>query len=267
MTHAGRYTNSMAVNLVAINVGNTRSQVASVVEGELGEVHRVVHGNRDDRRAQLKAAADSLSDAPDAPVLLASVNDAAAQEVLADAHDVMNREVLVIERDVNAPIGRRLDPETLVGVDRLLNAAAAFDAVRQACVVIDAGTAVTVDFIDGEGTFHGGAILPGAAMMMRSMHEHTAALPDVTFARPDETIGHSTAQAMLAGVYHGLRGAVRELTEKYAEQYGAYPRVIATGGDARTLFEGYELIETIVDDLTLRGILVTRRHQVQAMEQ
>jgi len=164
---------------------------------------------------------------------------------------------------VNVPIGRQLDPESLVGVDRLLNAAAAYDTAKQACVVVDAGTAVTIDFVDGEGTFHGGAILPGVRMMLQALDEKTAQLPEVGFKPPAEAIGHNTAEAMLTGVFHGVRGAVRELTEKYAEQYGAYPRVIATGGDAPALFEGYELVEDIVPELTLQGLSVARRHQLE----
>ena len=53
----------------------------------------------------------------------------------------------------------------MVGEDRLLNAAAAFDKLNQSCVVVDAGTALTIDYIDGKGTFHGGAIVPGAQLI------------------------------------------------------------------------------------------------------
>ena len=59
---------------------------------------------------------------------------------------------------------------------------------------------------------------------------------------------------MRSGVFYGIRGMVRELTEKYAETAGSYPLVIATGGDAELLFEGYELtIDRIAPDLTLAG--------------
>ena len=64
---------------------------------------------------------------------------------------------------------------------------------------------------------------------------------------------------MLRGVYHGIRGMVWKLVEQYAEAYEAFPTVIATGGDAETLFHDDELIERIVPDLTLHGIMVTAR--------
>lgn len=254
----------MPINLLAINVGNTRTQFAAFVDNKIQSPHRVTHAQTDDLIAALEQALQPLAGCEDPAIYIASVNDAAAEQVIEVLEKLSDFEISRMERDLPVPVGRKLDPETIVGEDRLLNAAAAFDAARGACVVIDAGTAVTIDLIDGKGTFHGGAILPGAQLMLNALHEHTALLPELRFAKPDEPVGHNTAQAMLTAAYHGIRGAARELTEKYAEILGAYPRVIATGGDAQTLFDGYDLIEAIVPELTLLGMAVTRRH---AMEQ
>ena len=71
---------------------------------------------------------------------------------------------------------------------------------------------------------------------------------------------------MLKGVFHGIRGAVQRIVEQYAEHYGAFPQVIATGGDAETLFKGDDLIDSIVPDLTLLGIATTARHALAADE-
>jgi len=253
----------MSINLLTINVGNTRSQFAAFVDGELHDVHHVAHDQRDAFAAELAQAAAPLRESNDLPIFLASTNPKAAEQVADDVRSVLGRPVTRMGRDVNVPIGRKLDPESITGEDRLLNAAAAYDKLKQACIVVDAGTAVTVDFIDGDGTFHGGAILPGARMMLKAMHQRTAQLPEIALKKPDELIGHNTAEAMVTGVYHGLRGAVRELCEKMAEHYGAYPRIIATGGDAELLFSDYELIESVVPELTLWGMFVTRRYQIE----
>ena len=146
-----------------------------------------------------------------------------------------------------------------VNPEWLLNAAAAFDVLKQSCVVVDAGTAVTVDFVDGSGTFHGGAIAAGAQLSLDALHRRTAQLPEVVLARPLEAIGHSTVEAMRGGAFHGVRGMVRELVEHYAEQAGSYPTVIATGGDAELLFADFDLVERIVPELTLMGLAVTLR--------
>ena len=98
-------------------------------------------------------------------------------------------------------------------------------------------------------------------MQLQAMHEHTSALPEISFERPDnDAFGRSTAQAMLKGVYHGIRGMVWRLVEQYAVHYGAYPMVIATGGDAEILFGDDKLVDRIVPDLTLTGISAAARH-------
>lgn len=250
----------MSLNLLAIDVGNTRTHLGVFQDGKLTTQRDLPNS---DVAAIAAAAAElfaPIKEASEVGVYLASVNEPVAIKLDEALEKSLAREIIRIERDINVPIGRQLDKESIVGEDRLLAAAAAYDRLKQAVIVVDAGTAVTVDFIDGQGTFHGGVILPGAQMMLTAMHERTAQLPLITFAKPQEAIGHNTREAMLSGVFHGIRGAVREAVEKFAELYQGYPRVIATGGDAATLFEGYDLIEQIVPDLTLQGIAVTHRH-------
>jgi type III pantothenate kinase len=187
-----------------------------------------------------------------------------------------------------------LDEPGSVGQDRLLDALGAFSRSNQACVVIDAGTAVTVDFVDGQGVFHGGAIAAGLAMMLDALHERTSRLPIVkvtpellagprlkTAAVPGagpsspaeepldtdeqtvplipEPFGKTTSQAMAIGAAAAVQGLVHILVDRYAEFYGAYPRVVATGGDAPLLFEQDPLVEVIVPDLTLIGMFAALR--------
>src|SRR5436190_2054338 len=96
----------------------------------------------------------------------------------------------------------RLEQSEALGKDRLHNAMGAYSRAEQACIVIDAVTAVTVDFVDGEGTYHGGAIAPGLYMMLGALHDRTAALPAVGFEAigPGEAFGKDTRRAMLLGV-------------------------------------------------------------------
>ncbi len=255
----------MNVNLLAIQVGNRRSHLGVFSDGQLTRSERVDHD--DEAIGSLVSEMFApIADAENAAIVVGSVNEPRTHAVVEAAEDATGRRALRVERDLNVAIGRKLDPESIVGDDRLLNAAAAFHRLQQACAIVDAGTAVTVDFLDGEGTFHGGAILPGTQMMLDALHERTAALPSMQFTRPDEAIGHSTGQAMLNGVFYGARGAARELIESYAELYGGYPSILATGGDAAALFEGYDLIEAIVPDLTLTGLAVSRHYQLHPEE-
>lgn len=168
------------------------------------------------------------------------------------------------------PIEDALEDRSTVGQDRLLAALGAWWRTKQACIVIDAGTAVTVDFVDGTGVFQGGAIAPGVGMMLRAMHERTAALPEVDIRAdlpgPAEPFGKTTKKAMALGAASSARGLARLLIDRYAEYYEAYPAVIATGGDAALLFEDDPLVERIVPDLQLVGMLAAVERLAAAEE-
>jgi pantothenate kinase type III len=102
-------------------------------------------------------------------------------------------------------------------------------------------------------------------MMLDALHERTAKLPRVTpFGPPTEVFGKSTREAILNGVYHGIRGMVKELVENYATELGSWPELIATGGDAAALFTNWELVHTVAPDLTLYGIaLAYANHHIK----
>jgi len=246
--------------LLAISVGNSRTALGAFIDGKQLESVRVENAETDTIVRAAERLWATLDADDDRHCVIASVNDPIGNPLELALASMLGTGVSRIGRDLAAPIGESLDPGATPGADRLLNAAAAWDVMRSACIVVDAGTAITIDFIDGEGIFHGGAIAPGASMQLAALHERTAGLPRVAFAQPDDVpFGRNTGEAMLHGVYHGLRGLVWRLVERYALHYGAYPPVVATGGDAATLFADDELIDRIVPDLTLLGIAVTVR--------
>ena len=258
---------STDITFLAIVVGNTRVSVASIADGVISK--RATFPATDTANI-VDTALSFWAELDDeiGQIVMASTNDSQANAISDALSGQTSRDIWQIPEDLPAPIGQHLDPETITGIDRLLNAAAAWDSTKQACIVVDAGTCVTIDFVDGEGTFHGGAIAPGARMQLQSMHTDASALPEIEFERPlREAIGKNTAQAMLQGVFHGIRGMVRELSEQYAIRYGAYPMVIATGGDAEALFEDDDLIERIVPDLQLQGMIVAVGHMMSPDEE
>lgn len=239
--------------VLLVSVGNSRTQVGVLEGGQLVGVSS--HPNAGPGFLNT-AVAGLLESRHGLPAVVASVNHPVADALQGEIR-AMGLEVYRLQRDIPIQLMHSLDDDSTVGQDRLLNAIGAFARARQACVVIDAGTAITVDFVDGEGTFHGGAIAPGVEMMLRAMHEQTAALPSIRFSPPDPArgpFGKDTEHAMQIGVVSAARGLAHLLIDKYAEFYSAYPRVIATGGDARALFDHDELVEVIVPDLTLLGL-------------
>jgi len=164
------------------------------------------------------------------------------------------RSPLVIGEAIPLPMEVAVDDARVVGVDRVCAAAAAYDTLKQACAVVDFGTAVTVDLTDEAGTFLGGAILPGVAMQLRALSAYAAALPSVEAAVPKSPYGRNTIDAMRVGVCRGIAGAVRGIVEGYATHLNRWPHVVATGGDAALLAPLCDFVDTLVSHLTLRGI-------------
>jgi type III pantothenate kinase len=123
-------------------------------------------------------------------------------------------------------------PETL-GKDRLAAVlGAAFLFLKTDCLVIDAGTCITYDFLDAEGNYHGGLIAPGLAMKFKAMHTFTSRLPFLEQpAFVPEISGKTTAQAMQSGVYNGTLSEAEGIIKRYEKQ-AQNLHIILCGGDA-----------------------------------
>jgi len=150
----------------------------------------------------------------------------------------------------------------MVGIDRLLAAVAA-NRIREAdrpAVVVDLGTAVTVDLISADGVFQGGAILPGIEMSSRALHDYTDLLPRIEMSEliePPEPLGKATEPAMRSGLYWGAVGAVRELTTRMIADASVEPEILVTGGAGPVVAKLLSESAHHVPHLTLAGIALT----------
>ncbi|MBI5432719.1 MAG: type III pantothenate kinase [Planctomycetes bacterium] len=152
-------------------------------------------------------------------------------------------------------------PETL-GADRLFAARAAAELVGRSCLVVDVGTAVTVDALrvapDGTRTFLGGAIAPGPTLLAEALHSGTARLPRIEPRADAPALGRDTREALGAGVVHGLRGLVRGLVDAVGRDAGLDGAPVVLGGGALALlgaepFPGRTV--ELCDDLVHLGLL------------
>jgi type III pantothenate kinase len=254
----------MDINLLVLNVGNSRLAIGVFAAGNLEFVTRVPHEHRAQWPGKLADAWARIKDRDGAAIAGASVNPPMLETIEHTVQQATHQAVEWVGREIDLPIKVATDNPQETGVDRVLNVAAAYEQMGKACCVVDAGTALTVDCCDDTGTFLGGAIAPGAQLMLNALHEHTAKLPRVELAAPAAAIGKNTENAILLGVHTGVRGMVKELIESYATELGHWPDLIATGGDAEKLFSGWELVHAISPDLTLYGIaLAYANHHIK----
>jgi type III pantothenate kinase len=164
-------------------------------------------------------------------------------------------DALELTADTIRGVGIDYPKPNSIGPDRLANAVAARRRFGAPVVVVDFGTAVTFDVVDARGSYVGGIIAPGLAMMTNYLHEKTALLPKIQIREVRSAIGKSTQEAMLVGAVHGYRGLVRELIGKLKRELGAEKLpVVATGGYAKLIAARLPEITAVEPDLTLEGL-------------
>jgi type III pantothenate kinase len=164
-------------------------------------------------------------------------------------------EVLELHAGTIRGVGIDYPKPNSIGPDRLANAVAARRRFGAPVVVVDFGTAVTFDVVDARGSYVGGIIAPGLAVMTNYLHEKTALLPKIQIRDVHTAIGKSTEEAMLVGAVHGYRGLVRELIGELKRELRA-PKlpVVATGGYAKLIAARLPEIVAVAPDLTLEGL-------------
>lgn len=250
----------MNLPLVAVDIGNT------MVKLGIAEPPPRQGPPRFSRLAEFLTAefeGDVLSQfLPPAPHAwrVASVHRAAERKLAAwvaaaragDDYHLLARRDLPLAVDVESP--------DRVGMDRLAAAVAANhlrDAAHPA-IVIDAGTAITVDAVSAAGAFLGGIILPGFRMTARALAADTDLLPlaDAAFqAAPPSVIGKSTVAAIRSGIFWGGVGALRELVARIRGELDGEPQLFVTGGDAELLMGFVHPHARFFPELVLAGIV------------
>lgn len=223
---------------VVVDVGNTRIKWGAVTPGG-ASIARTASLPEDE--AEWYAELDAWQKAGAVPAgpltwVLASVRPARADRLRAWLEGRGDRVVQLAAAHLPLKVG--LPEPDKVGIDRLLNAVAAarLSHAGRGAVLIDAGSAVTIDWLDEEHVFRGGLIAPGLDLMAKALNSYTALLPvvEVTWPIP-ELPADRTAAAMQAGIFLSVSGCIRESVRAYLSKAKTMPKVFLTGGQALLL--------------------------------
>lgn len=183
-------------------------------------------------------------------VVIASVVEKTT-EAIVDRLDIEKVRVLSVN-DIPSGLLDYKTPKTL-GLDRFF---ACYGAVAQStkpAVVIDAGTACTIDYMSGDFVFRGGIIMPGIGILEKSLRNFAPNLPAVLRTLPDEWPGKSTKSSLSWGLYGAYCDSIQMSLNKYEQQYGEYDLML-TGGDADWLSSILKRESKIKPMLVFEGI-------------
>lgn len=147
-----------------------------------------------------------------------------------------------------------------VGMDRIANAVGGAFFWGSPLLILDYGTAITLDYVSaaerpgGKPVYQGGAIMPGIKLAAESLGRGTSKLPTIELTDPDSIIGHTTVESIRSGLVHGFIGAVTALVDRARDEVGGETRVVATGGDATWFKDRLPFLHAIEPALTLFGL-------------
>ncbi|MEO1550269.1 MAG: type III pantothenate kinase [Pseudomonadota bacterium] len=158
------------------------------------------------------------------------------------------------EVDIGVPV--RVDPDTLVGADRLVNTVGAYDRYGGNLVVVDFGTATTFDVVGSDGAYEGGVIAPGVNLSLKALSDAAAALPYIDVTKPEQVVGKNTRACMVSGIFWGYVGLIEGICARIAEERGQSMTVIGTGGLSTLFDQGTDIFDAIDGDLTIHGLVL-----------
>lgn len=243
--------------ILAIDVGNTNTMIG-LMSG--AEVHHTFRISTDPRTTDelgvllltmLQHRGITAKDI--AGAICSSVVPSAVYTLAKACRRYLEVDLLEVGKKLKTGIRIRTDNPREVGADRIVNAVAALEQWGGPVIVVDFGTATTVDCVTEAGEYIGGAIAPGFKISEEALFNKTAKLPRVEVAKPPSPIGRNTVHAMQSGLFWGYVGLVDSLVRRCQAEMGT-GKVVATGGMSSLVATESETIEEVDAWLTLRGL-------------
>jgi type III pantothenate kinase len=162
---------------------------------------------------------------------------------------------VVLEAGVRTGMPIFYDEPRNVGADRIANAIGAYDLYGGPTIIVDFGTANTVDAVSANGEYLGGAIFPGVEISLDALFSRAAMLRRVELVEPKNVIGKSTIEAIQSGAVYGYSGQIDALVDRFTEELGPCT-VVATGGLAEVIVPHTRTVQHFEPWLTLQGLRI-----------
>lgn len=249
--------------LLAVDVGNTQT-VVGLFESDVLRGHWRISTNAaltaDELRVKVGGllALDGRTWDDVDEIILSSVVPRMTMAWEQVATDACGCEAMVVGPGLKTGMPIKYGNPHEVGADRIVNGVAALEAHGGPVIVVDFGTATTIDVISAEGAYLGGAIAPGVETSAEALFTKAARLSKVDLEAPPVAIGTSTRQSVQAGLMLGEAAMVDGLVRRVWSELGAQAPVVATGGLAERMSPLCETIGFVDPDLTLTGLRLIR---------
>lgn len=245
--------------LLAVDVGNTNVTLGLFAGNQCVQFWRLssnVHRTEDEYAilmhqllAMHHVSADDIR-----AVSIGSVVPVLSSTLDGALNRVTHKTPFHVSHDTRLPVRNLYAKPREVGIDRLANAAGGMQIAGFPLIVVDLGTAVTLDVVSKDREYLGGSILPGIEMSAEALARRTARLPLTAAKAPHAAIGRTTVESIRSGIFLGLAGSIDGLIHRMWKELGYETSVLATGGLAPAIIEYSTLVREHCQELTLIGL-------------
>lgn len=174
-------------------------------------------------------------------------------------HYLKKKPFVIGESNVKLKMALKIDKPESLGSDRLVNAYGGYKRYGGPLLILDFGTATTLEVLNKKGHYIGGAIAPGIRLSLKAIYKAASQLPSINFGRTDRVIATTTREAMQAGSYWGyvgmINGLIARASQELTDTYGPCDiKIVTTGGFASLIFRDLSFIHYINENLTLDSL-------------
>jgi type III pantothenate kinase len=254
--------------LLAIDVGNTNIVIGAFRGATLVHTWRITtirERTADELGILVSALCARYEVRRDAisGIIIGSVVPQLTSTLVAMVGEYFGRVPLMFEPALNGGMPVLIDNPAEVGADRVANGIAAYQLYNHGLplIVLDFGTATTLDAVSAHGEYLGGVICPGPTLSAEALFQRAAKLPRIDVRKPPRVIGTNTVAAMQSGLFWGYVDMVEGLIKRMKVELGGGATVIATGGLAPVVAPESALIDHVDGDLTLHGLRLVWERQ------
>jgi len=245
--------------LLALDVGNTNI-VVGVFEGQKMVEHWRVRTDRERTADEHGLLVTHLLQYACLPpqgvkgIIISNVVPPMTDALLGMARRFFHVEPIFVSHELDLGVPIRYHNPSEVGADRLVNAVAAIHKYGAPAIVVDFGTATTLDVISPQGEYLGGCIMAGVGISAEALFRTAARLPRIELVAPEHVVGRTTVEAMQSGILLGYAGAIDALVERIYKELGCAATVVATGGLSERIAAETRTIQHVDPWLTLEGL-------------
>ena len=247
--------------LLAIDIGNTHIVIGCIENDKIVCEARIATDKTrtsDQYGVEIKTMIEAfgcrIDDVEDC--IISSVVPPVFNAVRSGVYKITERRPMVVGHGLKTGLDIRMDNPSQVGSDRIVIAVAALAKREPPLILIDMGTATTVEVIEPKNKYLGGVIMPGARVSLDALTNSTAQLPGINLDRPGRIIAKNTVDSMRSGIMYGTAAMLDGVVDRMEAELGHPSTIVATGGVAPYVIPLCRHKIALERDLLLRGLNV-----------